>query len=133
MSVVLHFLGSSFMVSIVARGVVHRSSLSTIITPPPHNNHPPPHNPHVCTRDCKADGRPFHLFRLLLLYHDPELCSYLDTKKLAPEIYLQPWVRIACVCGVQHCSSRSLFWCSCAVCSAVCVVWKLSLLCGIII
>ena len=49
-------------------------------------------------RDCKADGRPFHLFRLLLLYHDPELCSMLDTKKLAPECYLQQWVGSACVC-----------------------------------
>ena len=44
------------------------------------------------SRDCKADGRPFHLFRLLVLYHDPELCSFLDTKKLAPEVYLQQWV-----------------------------------------
>ncbi|XP_064395152.1 TBC1 domain family member 23-like [Halichondria panicea] len=54
-------------------------------------------------RDCKVDGRPFHLFRLLLLYHDPELCSYLDTKKLAPEIYLQPWLRslFGCVCSLE--------------------------------
>ena len=44
-------------------------------------------------RDCKADGRPFHLFRLLLLYHDPGLCSFFDTMKLAPEDYLLPWVR----------------------------------------
>ena len=47
---------------------------------------------HTLYRDCKADGRPFHLFRLLLLYHDPELCSYMDTKKLPPDTYLQPWV-----------------------------------------
>ena len=39
------------------------------------------------------DGKPFYLFRLLLLYHDPELCSFLDTKKLSPDKYLQPWVR----------------------------------------
>lgn len=38
------------------------------------------------------DGKPFYLFRLLLLYHDPELCSFLDTKKLSPDKYLQPWV-----------------------------------------
>lgn len=44
-------------------------------------------------RDCKADGQPFHLFRLLLLYHDPGLCSFFDTMKLAPEDYLLPWVR----------------------------------------
>lgn len=44
-------------------------------------------------RDCKAGGQPFHLFRLLLLYHDPELCSLLDTKQLSPESYLQEWIR----------------------------------------
>lgn len=49
--------------------------------------------PPSLARDCKADGRPFHLFRLLLLYHDPALCSFFDTKKLAPEHYLLPWVR----------------------------------------
>ena len=46
----------------------------------------------VWFRDCKMDGKPFCLFRLLLLYHDPELCSFLDTKKLSPDKYLQPWV-----------------------------------------
>ena len=53
------------------------------------------HIAHVVSlsRDCKADGRPFHLFRLLLLYHDPGLCSFFDTMKLAPEDYLLPWVR----------------------------------------
>ena len=61
----------------------------------------------VC-RDCKVDGRPFHLFRLLLLYHDPELCSMLDTKKLAPESYLQQWV--GCV-----------FVAWCVLCACVCV------------
>ena len=44
-------------------------------------------------RECKPNGLPFHLFRLLLLYHDPELCSFLDTKKLLPDEYLLPWVR----------------------------------------
>jgi hypothetical protein len=54
-------------------------------------------------RDCKADGRPFHLFRLLLLYHDPGLCSFFDTMKLAPEDYLLPWFRslFASTCGLE--------------------------------
>lgn len=43
-----------------------------------------------CLRNCKADGKPVHLFRLLLLY--PELCTFLDTKKCAPELYAQRWV-----------------------------------------
>ena len=45
------------------------------------------------------DGKPFYLFRLLLLYHDPELCSFLDTKKLSPDHYLQPWVSLSTFLG----------------------------------
>lgn len=30
-------------------------------------------------------------FRLLLLYHDPHLCSFLDTKKISPEAYATTW------------------------------------------
>ncbi len=33
-----------------------------------------------------------HLFRLLLLYHEPELCSFLDSHKIAPNLYTQKWV-----------------------------------------
>lgn len=33
----------------------------------------------------------YHLFRLLLQYHDPELCSFLDSKKLSPEHYTGLW------------------------------------------
>lgn len=39
-------------------------------------------------------GHPFHLLRLLLLYHDPQLCSFLDTKKISPESYAASWVSI---------------------------------------
>ncbi|CAN7980296.1 unnamed protein product [Ixodes pacificus] len=42
-------------------------------------------------RHCFKDGSPFHLLRLLLLYHDPELCSFLDTKKITPDSYALPW------------------------------------------
>lgn len=41
------------------------------------------------------NGRPFHLYRLLLQYHEPELCSFLDTKKITPDSYAINWV---CVC-----------------------------------
>ncbi|CAD5123808.1 DgyrCDS12119 [Dimorphilus gyrociliatus] len=44
-------------------------------------------------RECKKDGKPFHLFRLLLLYHDPELCSFLDTRRITPDLYAQTWFR----------------------------------------
>uniref|UniRef100_A0A8C9W137 TBC1 domain family member 23 n=1 Tax=Scleropages formosus TaxID=113540 RepID=A0A8C9W137_SCLFO len=43
-------------------------------------------------RDCVARGRPFHLFRLLLQYHEPELCSFLDTKKITPDSYALHWL-----------------------------------------
>lgn len=44
-------------------------------------------------RDCVPNGSPYHLFRLLLLYHDPELCAYLDTKKISPDSYAHQWFR----------------------------------------
>ncbi|XP_073708226.1 TBC1 domain family member 23 isoform X1 [Garra rufa] len=43
-------------------------------------------------RDCVAKGRPFHLFRLLLQYHEPEFCSFLDTKKITPDAYAINWL-----------------------------------------
>jgi hypothetical protein len=43
-------------------------------------------------RDCVRNGSPYHLFRLLLLYHDPELCAFLDTKKITPDSYAHLWV-----------------------------------------
>uniref|UniRef100_A0A8C0UZI6 TBC1 domain family member 23 n=1 Tax=Cyanistes caeruleus TaxID=156563 RepID=A0A8C0UZI6_CYACU len=43
-------------------------------------------------RDCFMKGRPFHLFRLLLQYHEPELCSFLDTKKMTPDSYALNWL-----------------------------------------
>uniref|UniRef100_A0AAV1VAJ8 TBC1 domain family member 23 n=1 Tax=Peronospora matthiolae TaxID=2874970 RepID=A0AAV1VAJ8_9STRA len=31
------------------------------------------------------------LYRLLMLYHDPELCHYLDQHDMTPELYVTPW------------------------------------------
>ncbi|XP_071174682.1 TBC1 domain family member 23-like [Mytilus edulis] len=45
------------------------------------------------SRDCEKNGKPFHLFRLLLQYHDPELSSFLDTKRITPDTYALPWLR----------------------------------------
>lgn len=42
-------------------------------------------------RSCGKNGLSFHLFRLLLLYHDPELCSFLDTKRIGPDRYCVAW------------------------------------------
>uniref|UniRef100_A0A3P9PXN5 TBC1 domain family member 23 n=1 Tax=Poecilia reticulata TaxID=8081 RepID=A0A3P9PXN5_POERE len=43
-------------------------------------------------RECIPKGRPFHLYRLLLQYHEPELCSFLDTKKITPDSYAINWL-----------------------------------------
>ncbi|XP_074110516.1 TBC1 domain family member 23 [Cotesia typhae] len=32
------------------------------------------------------------ILRLLLLYHDPELCSFLDTKRVSPDQYTKGWI-----------------------------------------
>lgn len=48
----------------------------------------------VCACRCCSDNqRLFALFRLLVLYHDPELCAFMDTLKFTPDIYLPSLVR----------------------------------------
>ena len=47
---------------------------------------------HLYFRECYRDGKPFHLFRQLLQYHDPQLCSFLDSRKIPPDLYAQRWV-----------------------------------------
>lgn len=42
-------------------------------------------------KGCVKNGNVFHVFRLLILYHDPELCSMLDTKKITPDQYSITW------------------------------------------
>lgn len=44
--------------------------------------------------DSQASEQSFHLLRLLLLYHEPELCSYLDTLKITPDLYANSWVSL---------------------------------------
>ncbi|XP_058819021.1 TBC1 domain family member 23 [Topomyia yanbarensis] len=42
-------------------------------------------------KGCVKSGNVFHIFRLLLQYHDPELCSILDTKRVTPDMYSMSW------------------------------------------
>lgn len=42
-------------------------------------------------KGCVKNGNVFHVFRLLILYHDPELCTLLDTKKITPDQYSMAW------------------------------------------
>ena len=54
-------------------------------------------------QNCHRNASAFHILRLLLLYHDPELCSFLDTKRISPEQYCLPWFRslFAATCGLN--------------------------------
>ncbi|XP_032227094.2 TBC1 domain family member 23 isoform X2 [Nematostella vectensis] len=60
-------------------------------------------------RDCVRDGKPFHLFRLLLQYHDPELCSFMDSRKLSPDSYCLTWLRSLLVGAVEPDVVRTLW------------------------
>lgn len=42
-------------------------------------------------KGCVRRGNVFHVFRLLIQYHDPELCSMLDTKRVTPDLYSIAW------------------------------------------
>lgn len=50
----------------------------------------------------RKTGNAFHILRLLLLYHDPELCSFLDTKRITPDMYCLMWFQslFAATCGL---------------------------------
>ncbi|KAH8412104.1 hypothetical protein KR222_010869, partial [Zaprionus bogoriensis] len=62
-------------------------------------------------KGCRPKGNVFHVFRLLLLYHDPELCTVLDTKKITPDLYSLGWF-------------QSLF-ASCSSLSVIIAMWDL--------
>ncbi|KAH8324551.1 hypothetical protein KR074_010989, partial [Drosophila pseudoananassae] len=62
-------------------------------------------------KGCRPKGNVFHVFRLLLLYHDPELCTLLDTKKITPDMYSLTWF-------------QSLF-ASCSSLSVIIAMWDL--------
>ena len=59
----------------------------------------------------KDKGNVYHVFRLLILYHDPELCAVLDTCKITPEMYALSWF-------------QSLFASTCQL-SVVLLIWDL--------
>lgn len=54
-------------------------------------------------KGCVKNGNVFHIFRLLLQYHDPELCSILDTKRVTPDTYAMGWFNtlFASTCTLQ--------------------------------
>lgn len=42
-------------------------------------------------KGCVRNGNVFHLFRLLVQYHDPDLCSVLDTKRITTDQFSLGW------------------------------------------
>lgn len=69
-------------------------------------------------RDCyipkdkmKEKANVYHVFRLVILYHDPELCAVLDTCKVTAEMYAMSWF-------------QSLFASTCQL-SVVLLIWDL--------
>ncbi|KAG9508492.1 TBC1 domain family member 23 [Fragariocoptes setiger] len=48
-------------------------------------------NPSNSTSKKRRLVQSHHLLRLLLQYHDPELCTLLDSKKITPDLYANDW------------------------------------------
>lgn len=61
--------------------------------------------PHKSEKPAQA----YHLLRLLIQYHDPELCSILDSKKITPNLYVKDWF---CSLFARSCSPKMalLIW-----------------------
>lgn len=66
---------------------------------------------YIVKDNMKDKGNVYHVFRLLILYHDPELCAVLDTSKVSPEKYALSWF-------------QSLFASTCQL-SVVLLIWDL--------
>ncbi|XP_069950086.1 TBC1 domain family member 23 isoform X2 [Cherax quadricarinatus] len=54
-------------------------------------------------RESGIGGAVYHLLRLLLLYHDPELSTFLDSRKITPDLYATSWLRslFSAVCSLD--------------------------------
>jgi TBC1 domain family member 23 len=66
---------------------------------------------YIPKENIKNGGNVYHVFRLLIQYHDPELCAILDTCKITPEMYSSLWF-------------QSLFAATCQL-SVVLLIWDL--------
>lgn len=54
-------------------------------------------------RESGLGGSVYHLLRLILLYHDPELSTFLDSRKITPDLYATSWMRslFSSVCSLD--------------------------------
>ncbi|XP_068209839.1 TBC1 domain family member 23 [Palaemon carinicauda] len=54
-------------------------------------------------RESGLGGSVYHLLRLILLYHDPKLSTFLDSRKITPDLYATSWLRslFSAVCSLD--------------------------------
>ncbi|PIK57657.1 putative TBC1 domain family member 23-like [Apostichopus japonicus] len=54
-------------------------------------------------RETEKESASFQLFRLLLMYHEPDMCNFLDTRKIFPDSYASSWFKsvFASSCGLE--------------------------------
>ncbi|XP_066948124.1 TBC1 domain family member 23 isoform X3 [Macrobrachium rosenbergii] len=54
-------------------------------------------------RESGIGGPVYHLLRLILLYHDPKLSTFLDSRKITPDLYATSWLRslFSSVCSLD--------------------------------
>ncbi|RZF36047.1 hypothetical protein LSTR_LSTR005863 [Laodelphax striatellus] len=63
----------------------------------------------ISNRYIPCNANAFNFFRLLLLYHDPQLCSFLDTKRVTPDLYTGHWF-LSLFAGVCKLNVTIVMW-----------------------
>lgn len=53
--------------------------------------------------EARRSVQAYHLLRLLIQYHDPELCSILDSRKITPKMWVKDWF---CSLFARSCSPK---------------------------
>lgn len=48
---------------------------------------------HIYSFRTDQKSKVFDLFRLLMQYHDPELCTYMESLRIKPQQYVTSWFR----------------------------------------
>ncbi|CAL8130714.1 unnamed protein product [Orchesella dallaii] len=56
------------------------------------------------------DGLPFHIFRLLLLYHEPEACSLLDSLRISSSSFAKGWFATMLSSAIANLESVLVLW-----------------------
>ncbi|ODM97787.1 TBC1 domain family member 23 [Orchesella cincta] len=56
------------------------------------------------------DGLPFHIFRLLLLYHEPEACSLMDSLRISSSSFAKGWFATMLSSAIANLESVLVLW-----------------------